>query len=415
MKIEKSFVASDGWLSHWKKKYSIKHYTVSGEKKSADIEAGENFKVAFRSKIDLEELQSCQIFNADETGFNFKMLPKKTLSEQGNRVFGFKQNKERLTVMVCSNADGSCKLPLVVIGKSAKPRPLKDCINSLPVYYTHQKKAWMNSLIFETWFKNEFIPKVTKFLQEKKVPIKAVLLLDNAPSHPPVEKLDEEEIKANYFPPNTTPILQPMDQGIIENLKRNYKKRFLKFLLSLINNGTDPVTSIKTVNIKHVITWLNDSWMEVSESTIFKCWKNVLPPRFYIDNSTQIDDPPALSVSNQTLINQVHEINGLEDVEGEAVVDWVQNGDEEELTIPTNLELIDMVRGIDDCAEETEENADLEAVPNAESVNLEDVVNSADKILDFCKKNKNFASNFELEILQKIKEKALNEAKNLVL
>lgn len=42
--------------------------------------------------------------------------------------------------MASTNADGSYKLPLVVIGKSAKPRALKDSLDSLPVYYTHQKK-----------------------------------------------------------------------------------------------------------------------------------------------------------------------------------------------------------------------------------------------------------------------------------
>lgn len=68
-------------------------------------------------------------------------------------------------------------------------------------------------------------------MEKRKVSIKAVLLLDNAPSHPPVERLDQEQITADYFPPNTTSILQPLDQGIIENMKRHYKLRFLRFVL----------------------------------------------------------------------------------------------------------------------------------------------------------------------------------------
>lgn len=94
MRIEKSFCASDGWLSHWKKKYNIKNYTVSGEKKSADVNACENFKIAFREKFDKENYLPCQIFNADETGLNFKMLPKKTLSEKSLRPAGTKQCKD---------------------------------------------------------------------------------------------------------------------------------------------------------------------------------------------------------------------------------------------------------------------------------------------------------------------------------
>jgi len=78
-------------------------------------------------------------------------MSKKTLAEKSQTApVGIKQNKDRVTVMVCSNADGSLKHPLVVIGKSAKPRAIKDISKSLlPVYYTHQKSAWMSEAIFE--------------------------------------------------------------------------------------------------------------------------------------------------------------------------------------------------------------------------------------------------------------------------
>jgi hypothetical protein len=39
---------------------------------------------------------------------------------------GRKQNKERLTLAVCYNVDGSDKLPLLVIGKYKNPRCFKN-------------------------------------------------------------------------------------------------------------------------------------------------------------------------------------------------------------------------------------------------------------------------------------------------
>jgi hypothetical protein len=39
---------------------------------------------------------------------------------------GHKQNKERLTLAVCRNVDGSDKLPLLVIGKYKNPRYFKN-------------------------------------------------------------------------------------------------------------------------------------------------------------------------------------------------------------------------------------------------------------------------------------------------
>ena len=126
------------------------------------------------------------MYNCDETGLYYRMLPAKTLaSRYEKRAEGMKKQKDRVTLMACSNATGNHKLPLVLIGKSANPRCFKN-INkdALPVKYCAQKSAWMNSSIFSDWFINIFVPSVKKYLHDKNLPVKAILLLDNAPSHP---------------------------------------------------------------------------------------------------------------------------------------------------------------------------------------------------------------------------------------
>jgi hypothetical protein len=48
------------------------------------------------------------------------------------------------------NADGSEKLPIVFIGKSAKPRCFKKKTpEQLGFYYRNNKTAWMTMVIFE--------------------------------------------------------------------------------------------------------------------------------------------------------------------------------------------------------------------------------------------------------------------------
>ena len=59
----------------------------------------------------------------------------------GDRCIGGKKSKERMTVLVCANMSGTEKLPLLVIGKSAKPRCFKNY--KVPVDYEANKKAWM--------------------------------------------------------------------------------------------------------------------------------------------------------------------------------------------------------------------------------------------------------------------------------
>lgn len=62
-----------------------------------------------------------------------------------------KVSKEQLTLLLAANMYGTKKLPILIIGKSRKPRCFAR-IKSLPVKYKANKKAWMFSIFFRQWF-----------------------------------------------------------------------------------------------------------------------------------------------------------------------------------------------------------------------------------------------------------------------
>jgi len=65
------------------------------------------------------------------------------------------------------NLTGNHRLPLLVIGKSKKPRAFKNVnLNALPVNYYAQKSAWMDQTIFTDWFHKVFVPRVKVHLAE---------------------------------------------------------------------------------------------------------------------------------------------------------------------------------------------------------------------------------------------------------
>lgn len=89
----------------------------------------------------------------------------------------------------------------------------------------------MNANLFQDVFLTQFLPSVKKHLNEKGLPAKAVLFIDNAPTHPGEDELMSGNIFCKFLPPNATSIILSMDQGPIEALKRRYGKILLSKLV----------------------------------------------------------------------------------------------------------------------------------------------------------------------------------------
>ena len=125
------------------------------------------------------------VFNADETGLNWKLLQSSTLASGAERTArNLKVAKDHVTVLVCANFTGKCKIPLTFMHKYAKPRCLKHTnYDTLPVYCYSQRNVWMECWIFEEWFTKKIFPTVKTYLASRGLPQKALLLVDNAACH----------------------------------------------------------------------------------------------------------------------------------------------------------------------------------------------------------------------------------------
>ncbi len=85
----------------------------------------------------------------------------------------------------------------------------------------------MDVQLLKYWFLEEFVPSVEKFLRKGGLSKKALLLINNTPSHPGTTSLQCKDIIVKFLPPNTTSIVQSMDQGVIVFSKQNYQKNLL--------------------------------------------------------------------------------------------------------------------------------------------------------------------------------------------
>lgn len=80
---EESFVTSTGWLDRFKKYHGI--YQFTAEQLTSDNAAAAKYLSTFADMISGENYSLQQIYNADETGLNFKALPSKSLAARGKK------------------------------------------------------------------------------------------------------------------------------------------------------------------------------------------------------------------------------------------------------------------------------------------------------------------------------------------
>ena len=136
------FKASTGWLKNFRDRYSIAFKTIQGAE-GAIVEGELTDWQRDTLTKELSGYEPKDVFNLDETGVFWKLLPNKTMAFKGDRCSGGKKSKERITILVGANMNETEFLRLFVDGKSLKPRCFKNA--KLPCKYTANTKVWMTS------------------------------------------------------------------------------------------------------------------------------------------------------------------------------------------------------------------------------------------------------------------------------
>ncbi|XP_056629852.1 tigger transposable element-derived protein 4-like [Diorhabda sublineata] len=255
---ESEEIISRSWVQRFCVRHAIVFKKFSGEAAGVPSATSDDWLSKVWPTI-REGYSDSDVFNADETGLFYKLTPDRTLHFKGEKCSNGKLSKERITVLVAANMSGSEKRKLFVIGKSKNPRCFKN-VKNLPVDYYNNQKAWMTTDLF-----NKFLLDWDKELKKKRR--KILLLIDNCPSH--INLRDFEFIKVVFLPPNTTSVLQPMDQGIIQKIKTNFRKQLvLRFLQDVEENRETKISILDAIIMVH------QAWEDVPATTITNCFKH---------------------------------------------------------------------------------------------------------------------------------------------
>ena len=278
---------SIGWLQNFKKRHKIKEYTQHGELGSVPSSADEEMR-ALRTLAG--EYKEEDVYNMDETGLYWKMIPSRGLSTQLRP--GVKKEKARVSLVFVVNSTGSDRLPVWIIGKSKKPRALKNVsVTTMGGEWRWNQKAWMNTTVMCEWLQAFYIHIGS---------IREVLLtMDNFSAHVLALQLTPppSNIRIAWLPKNSTSRFQPLDQGIIQSFKSNYRRQWLGYMLGCYEREENP---LKSMNLHLAIRWIVRSWNHyVSNTTIYNCFRKSTLMSSPISLPVSIDPPNITSLYEQ--------------------------------------------------------------------------------------------------------------------
>ena len=264
-----------------------------GKAGDVDDEDEERIKILNSIKSEIKNVHPSYLWNMDESGIQYQKLPDRTYLAkfEKRKVSGTSDGgneKARLSFITCVNGIGE-KFQMAIIGKAKRPMCFYKAGSKtnidLPCLYFGQQCAWMDTCVFNSWLFNHFIP----FLKANYPPGKKHFLnVDNFSGHVPNH--NNETVKIQYLPPNSTSTDQVCDQGVIRSLQVYYKYALLNILADFEQVSLpglfkapklrpDPGRGrrgIKDGRMPHVLDameLMTKAWDKVSDISIIKCWK----------------------------------------------------------------------------------------------------------------------------------------------
>lgn len=261
---ESDFKASRGWLFRFKKRCGIPNASMLKDDDIAVKKAADAFFACFQNYLTDEGYYPQQVFNIYEGNLFWKRLPNRILI---TKLLGHRHVNDMITFVFSSNVKGNPKIAPLLIHSENSGDMLKQ------------------------WLVQAFAPTVKKYLQEKQLPLKALLILGLASSYPPdLQQILEDSyafIKIQYLPPDTITVLQPTYQQVIVNFKKMYLKALFNEMLQERKNMTVQTFWQEKFDRFKAIELMQKAWKDVPEKNINLAWQKLTP--FWTQEKTPND------------------------------------------------------------------------------------------------------------------------------
>mmetsp|Transcript_21479 Transcript_21479/g.46553 ORF Transcript_21479/g.46553 Transcript_21479/m.46553 type:complete len:200 (-) Transcript_21479:852-1451(-) len=136
------------------------------------------------------------------------------------------QPDDRVTMYVCTNENGSQKLPLTLVGRLKQPWKFPDPAGHQTLPYIFAEDGRSSSKTLQEWWNTTFLPHIRK--QSSSTPVLLVTSMSEC-----CELVDEKgQVRVEVLPRNSSTTHQPVAQGLGQTLKTSYRYRLLHAIFS---------------------------------------------------------------------------------------------------------------------------------------------------------------------------------------
>ncbi|XP_076664782.1 uncharacterized protein LOC143367051 [Andrena cerasifolii] len=192
-----------------------------------------------------------------------------------------------------------------------------------------------------------------------------------------------------FLPPNTTSILQPMDQGIIAKMKRSFRHKMLRRILEYPGGIQE---FHRKYDLKDCINFVHEAWGDVEPINVANVWKKIMGITPPVTPDTKEEPTDALEAQLEAIIGEVIEeqpseqrlveyINACEDTETLSAEETKEDNEKQKETQQEEL--------LEEDDEEEEEEAEKEEEPVEETEEEEEPVAETEQEQDIEQKNLN--------------------------
>ncbi|XP_071590551.1 tigger transposable element-derived protein 3-like isoform X2 [Heliangelus exortis] len=233
-----------GWLARFGARHNLAFKKPPAEDGDAEQPTAERWAGAVLPGL-LRSYAAPEIYACGETGI---LLPAGSPGEG-------ESGGERLSLLLCANADGSEKLPLRAVGESPRPRCLQGVnLEQMPWSYRAGSSAGVTAPLFTEWLRefNEGMRRQGK---------SALLLLAKHRAQP---HLQLSHVRMVFVPPAAS-LADPLDRGITGDLKGHYRRRLLRWLS--VERG------VEQPSLLDVLHMLAQAWGDVRPGLIAGCFR----------------------------------------------------------------------------------------------------------------------------------------------